>query len=108
VVEFNSQYQSLPTTRQEAESTGSKWYYTGIPCGNGHIRPRYTSCGSCVGCQEEHGKAQRQRQLGNYRAIGGKKVSEVRANITEKQRRNRIEAELELARIEKRYRGYDE
>ena len=98
---FNPQLE-LPTTRQEAEAAGSKWYYTGVPCGRGHTRPRYTSTCQCLGCAETI------RNVGNYHISHNRKVSEGKANISEKQRRNRIEEELELARIEKWYRGYDE
>jgi len=40
---------NLPTTREEAKKTGSKYYFTGQPCKHGHIAPRKTK-GSCVDC----------------------------------------------------------
>jgi len=40
---------NLPKTRQEAMSTGAKYYFTGEPCKHGHIAPRKTK-GSCVDC----------------------------------------------------------
>jgi hypothetical protein len=40
---------NLPTTREEAKKTGSKYYFTGQPCKHGHIAPRKTK-GSCVEC----------------------------------------------------------
>lgn len=101
MVEFNSQYQSLPTTRQEAESTGSKWYYTGIPCVNGHVSTRYTSNAQCRSCAQSHGG-------GRNVTHRNRSIAEVKENISVKQRRNRIEEELELARIERQFRGYDE
>ena len=39
----------LPTTREEAKKTGSKYYFTGQPCKHGHISARKTK-GSCVEC----------------------------------------------------------
>jgi len=39
----------LPTTREEAKKTGSKYYFTGQPCKHGHIAPRKTK-GACVDC----------------------------------------------------------
>jgi hypothetical protein len=40
---------NLPTTREEAKKTGSKYYFTGQPCKHGHTAPRKTK-GSCVEC----------------------------------------------------------
>lgn len=39
----------LPTTREEAKKTGSKYYFTGQPCKHGHVAPRKTK-GACVEC----------------------------------------------------------
>ena len=39
----------LPTTREEAKKTGSKYYFTGQPCKHGHIALRKTK-GACVEC----------------------------------------------------------
>ena len=44
------QHSELPRTRMEAEATGSKRYFTGEPCKNGHVGERYASCGACVVC----------------------------------------------------------
>ncbi len=38
------------TLRQVARLTGLTTYFTGKPCSNGHIAPRYTSTGSCSHC----------------------------------------------------------
>jgi hypothetical protein len=40
---------NLPTTREEAKKTGSKYYFTGQPCKHGHIAVRKTK-GACVEC----------------------------------------------------------
>ena len=40
---------NLPTTREEAKKTGSKYYFTGQPCKHGHIAPRKTK-GACTEC----------------------------------------------------------
>lgn len=37
-------------TRQQAISIGSKTYFTGIPCKNGHIAKRHTTTCACTGC----------------------------------------------------------
>ncbi len=40
----------LPTSPQEAKKSGSKYYFTGNPCRNGHLSPRYrdTQCIQCT------------------------------------------------------------
>jgi hypothetical protein len=40
---------NLPTTREEAKKTGSKYYFTGQPCKHGHVAPRKTK-GACIKC----------------------------------------------------------
>jgi 5-methylcytosine-specific restriction endonuclease McrA len=45
----------LPTTRKEAQATGSKYYFTGEACKYGHIAPRKTK-GACLMCLEEEWK----------------------------------------------------
>ena len=40
---------NLPTTREEAKKTGSKYYFTGQPCKHGHIAARKTK-GACLEC----------------------------------------------------------
>jgi len=46
------EYKSLPRTRTEAKQLGAKKYFTGQPCKNGHVAPRYTK-GVCVPCAAE-------------------------------------------------------
>lgn len=36
--------------RSEAKVLGLKQYYTGVPCKFGHLDYRYTSSGTCCGC----------------------------------------------------------
>ncbi len=42
----------LPTSRQEAKKSRSKYYFTGNPCLNGHLSPRYMS-GNCIQCTRD-------------------------------------------------------
>lgn len=42
---------NLPTTREEAKKSGSKYYFTGQPCKHGHIAARKTK-GACIECLE--------------------------------------------------------
>lgn len=41
-----------PKTRKEAKETGSKYYYTGLPCARGHVSLRKTK-GACTECLQE-------------------------------------------------------
>ena len=42
----------LPTSPQEAKKSGSKYYFTGNPCRNGHLSPRYRG-GQCIQCNRD-------------------------------------------------------
>lgn len=42
-----------PKTRSEAKNIKSRYYFTGIPCKNGHIADRYTSTCACTECNKE-------------------------------------------------------
>jgi len=42
----------LPTSRQEAKKSGSTYYFTGNPCRNGHLSPRYRD-GQCIQCSRD-------------------------------------------------------
>ena len=106
MVDFRKPLVPLPTTRDEALESGSDWYFTGKPCVNGHVSARDTKTKRCRSCAQSHGNSS--WDIAPGATPKSKSIAQVKENISEKQRRNRIEAELELARIEKRYRGYDE
>lgn len=40
----------LPVTRSEAKDAGVSQYFTGKPCRQGHLAPKYTCSGSCTEC----------------------------------------------------------
>lgn len=44
------------TTKNEAKQIQQKWYYTGIPCKNGHIDKRYVNTGICYSCKRNLNK----------------------------------------------------
>lgn len=44
----------FPFTPKAAKAAGSKFYFSGKPCSQGHISPRYTSCHRCVACSKDH------------------------------------------------------
>ena len=41
----------LPKTRKEAREAGSKAYFTGLFCKQGHVDKRWTATGNCAACQ---------------------------------------------------------
>ena len=43
-----------PRTAAEAREQGSKYFFTGKPCKNGHTVNRYTSNGTCSACNYGH------------------------------------------------------
>jgi len=47
----NSNDSGLPANKRTAKKNGSKYYYTGKLCKNGHDDFRYVS-GNCVSCAE--------------------------------------------------------
>jgi len=46
---------AMPATRQEARDANSDWYYTGVPCKNGHLTPRPTRTCHCLDCVALYG-----------------------------------------------------
>lgn len=46
-------------TRAEAKALGYPRYYTGKPCGRGHVTDRHTSTGGCIECIAEDQKKNR-------------------------------------------------
>lgn len=43
----------VPSSRLEASFMGAKFYFTGQPCGNGHIDVRTTNTKNCVICSRD-------------------------------------------------------
>lgn len=41
---------TLPVTRSEAKALGAPQYFTGKPCKQGHLAPKFTCSGSCTEC----------------------------------------------------------
>ena len=41
---------SLPVSRSEAKAQGAPQYFTGKPCKQGHLVPKFTCSGSCTEC----------------------------------------------------------
>ena len=56
----------LPTSRQEAKKSGSKYYFTGDPCRNGHLSPRYRN-GNCIQCDRALRRRNADKRKAKYR-----------------------------------------
>ncbi len=56
----------LPTSRQEAKKSGSKYYFTGDPCRNGHLSPRYRD-GQCIQCNRDRNRRTADKRKAKYR-----------------------------------------
>ncbi len=56
----------LPTSRQEAKKSGSKYYFTGNPCLNGHLSPRYRD-GQCIQCVRHRNRRTADKRKAKYR-----------------------------------------
>lgn len=44
---------ALPRSKSEAKTSGAIKFFTGLPCQQGHIAPRYTVNSSCISCTYE-------------------------------------------------------
>ena len=56
----------LPTSRQEAKKSGSKYYFTGNPCLNGHLSPRSRD-GQCIQCNRDRHRRTADKRKARYR-----------------------------------------
>ena len=56
----------LPTSRQEATKSGSKYYFTGNPCRNGHLSPKYMG-GKCIQCNRDRSRKTADKRRAKYR-----------------------------------------
>lgn len=58
----------IPSTRAEAKQVGSKHYAPGTACANGHVAPRFTSCGYCTTCSKERAERKKEELRAYYKA----------------------------------------
>ncbi len=56
----------LPTSSQEAKKSGSKYYFTGDPCRNGHLSPRHMD-GNCIQCSRDRRRRNADKRKAKYR-----------------------------------------
>lgn len=52
----------LPSSGADAKSCGCRFFYTGRPCPNGHVAPRYSAGGRCVPCVQSEASATRKTE----------------------------------------------
>ena len=53
---MTSENEKLPRSRAEAKAIGSKHYFTGKPCINGHLERRVTKYGTCMECSRQRSR----------------------------------------------------
>jgi 5-methylcytosine-specific restriction endonuclease McrA len=53
-------------SQQDARSAASAHYFTGSPCKNGHLSPRYTSNGMCIECSIAYRKLHYKNNKAHY------------------------------------------
>ena len=58
----------LASTRAEAKSRGDTYYFTGKPCSQGHVAPRYVSSPTCTQCAKLAYKRRRPKTLAELKA----------------------------------------
>lgn len=68
-------------TRDEAISHGLSRYFTGVPCGNGHISFRYVRGGQCVRCASDRAKAIHKKRQEMLKAAREGKIADVRVTV---------------------------
>ncbi len=56
----------LPTSRQEAKISGSKYYFTGDPCRTGHLSRKYMD-GGCIQCNRDRTRRTADKRKAKYR-----------------------------------------
>ncbi len=56
----------LPASPQEAKKSGSKYYFTGDPCLNGHLSPRYMDS-QCIQCTRDRYRRNADKRKAKYR-----------------------------------------
>ena len=67
MVDLNALIESgSPTSRQEAKKSGSKYYFTGNLCQNGHLSPRYMR-GNCIQCSRDRSRRAADKRKAKYR-----------------------------------------
>ena len=90
----------LPRSAAEARALGSKTYFTGKPCKNGHVAPRRTERSVCTECLKGHykrwRKENRDKNLAYRRELYARHREKLSQKALERYRANK-DARLEYA-----------
>jgi hypothetical protein len=70
--------------------SGSKYYFTGMPCKNGHVSKRYVANGECWECRQEWRKRNRQKTNARQAVNRHKWLSESHKNVIKEKECNSI------------------
>lgn len=81
--EDNPTNSAMPSTRDEAREMGVRYFFTGEPCGNGHLEKRLVSDGVCVECRSIYGANSRVRNKSKIKARNDEYIKENREKIKE-------------------------
>lgn len=66
-------HEDYPTTRAEATRTGATHYFTGKPCGRGHVAIRVVK-GACTDCQKEDWAKDNAKKKGSVKSEAAKEA----------------------------------
>jgi len=64
---------------KSARDAGEIYYFTGIPCKNGHIEKRTVARGQCVQCKNEINSKNRDKKKDSERHIRNKEINNLKA-----------------------------
>lgn len=96
----NKPTSEYPTSKEEAIRKNSLYFFTGIPCRNGHVRIRRVSDGHCLDCDRETQKRKRKRRPKAVSKMRRKYYKKNKEHILHLRKKNY--AENESLRLRKR------
>tara|TARA_R110000868_G_C10570876_1_gene737739 strand:+ start:28 stop:630 length:603 start_codon:yes stop_codon:yes gene_type:complete len=92
---------NLPTTREEAKKTGSKYYFTGQPCKHGHVAARKTK-GACVECLKVEWIKGNETRANYFREYNRQDVVKDRKNVWYQENREQVIAASKTTPLHKK------
>lgn len=63
--------------KEEAKTLNQVWYFTGIPCKNGHVDKRYVNTGICYGCKRAANRRDYKNHTDRVVAVNNKSRAKV-------------------------------
>lgn len=95
---------SLPKTPKEALAVGSRFYFSGVPCVNGHLAKRKVNARYCPLCQTQHALKHRRKDPERMRQYWAERRKARREQISEYGKRRRAEDRERDFAVRDRYR----